>query len=214
MNGYTIRFRGRQPQGDGIRHPPINVVNEIVKAFPGIPLTTFQLDPVPALTRGPPTDLVHERVEVWPEADFKTPQMVPEPALSLSKRFNQWNPRGQYPATIFDSEPDYLGQSFISVAKLPPEVLLMIFKRVLDRKLLPVLRLVSRQFDDLVLPEMYSQITLTWHLAEQFGNPVDSWTAAQRKMGHHIRHVTIDRNLPWPCVKIMLRSLERLETLR
>jgi hypothetical protein len=157
---------------------------------------------------------VHEHVEIWPETHFKTPQMVPEPALNLSKRFSQWGPRGHYPATIFDPEPNYLGQRFISIAKLPPEILLMIFKRVLNRKFLPVLRLVSRQFDALVLPEMYSQVTLTWHVAEQFGNPVDSWTAAQRKICHHIRHVTIDRNLPWPCVRMMLGSLERLETLR
>ncbi|KAL2036717.1 hypothetical protein N7G274_010589 [Stereocaulon virgatum] len=214
MNVYTIRFIGRHRQGDGTRRPRLNMVNEIVKAFPGIPLSTFKFDHVPAPTHGRPTALVHEDVEIWPEADFNPPKTVSELALTLSERFNWWDPRSRYPATIFDPEPNYLGQRFISVAKLPPEILLMIFKQVLDRKLLPVLRLVSRQFDTLALPEMYNQITLTWHLTEQFGNPVASWTAGQRKMGQHIRHVTIDRNLPWPCVKMMLRSLERLESLR
>lgn len=79
------------------------------------------------------------------------------------------------------------------------------------------LRLVSKQFDALVVPIMYRHLVLTKRVLTCFGKDVNDRARLQvaQDVRHHTKCVGIDNHqLRWPLVGELLRSLEDLRYLR
>ena len=101
---------------------------------------------------------------------------------------------------------------------LPPEVLLITFNSAHETAALSVLRIVSRQFDLLIVPIIYRQVTLTAKVVACVQQSTPERSATQLHIAKSIckytRHVSINKELHWPSVLRLLYSLEKLLDLR
>ena len=102
--------------------------------------------------------------------------------------------------------------------QLPADVVLMILKLAQGTVLLSDLRVVSRMFDDLIVPIIYSDVTLNPRILACFQESTSQRSAAQgqvvKDICTHTRHVLITKELRWPLVLQLLYSLENLRELR
>ena len=100
---------------------------------------------------------------------------------------------------------------------LPVDVLLAILKQAHGTVPLPSLRVVSRLFDDLIVPIIYQHITLNPRLVACFLQGTSGRPPAQvqvfRDIRTHTRHVSIGEELKWPLVAHLLYSLENFREL-
>ena len=96
-----------------------------------------------------------ESYEAWLE---RTESAKPVPRASVPKGSPEWATRS--------SAPTHTG--LITKTRLPGEVLLMIFHQLQGSSSLSNLRLVSRQFDDLVVPIFYRHIVLNNRIVDSY----------------------------------------------
>lgn len=131
------------------------------------------------------------------------------------------------------SRPKFQRQSLASVAAtdpslpstlrrplpaLPAELLLIVFELAHETAALSVLRAVSRQFNQLVVPIIYHQVTLTDRVIACFQITTPERSPSQLQVAKdickHTRHISIDKELHWPSVLKLLYSLDKLQELR
>ena len=100
-------------------------------------------------------------------------------------------------------------------SQLPPEILLGIFEDIQDQRTLRNLRLVSKQFDELVTPIWCREVVLTPNIVAQYslnkGWADHSILQVQRTV--HTRHVVIKKELDWLLVNRLLSTLRNLQSL-
>ena len=86
-----------------------------------------------------------------------------------------------------------------------------------ERAVLSKLRVVSRQFDDLLVPLIYRQLSLSDHVVGCFQQDATERSTVQLQIANdirtHTRHVLIDKELHWPSVLQLLYSLDNLQDL-
>lgn len=94
----------------------------------------------------------------------------------------------------------------------------MILNLAQEAAALSVLRLVSRQFNQLVLPIIYHQVTLTARVVACFRTSTYQLSPTELQVVKdtckHTRHITVDKELHWPSVLQLLHSLDELRGLR
>ncbi len=100
---------------------------------------------------------------------------------------------------------------------LPSDVLIIIFSMIGETAVPSKLRVVSMQFDDLLVPLIYRQFSLNNHVVGCFQQDATERSAVQLQIAKdirtHTRHVLIDRELHWPSVLQLLYSLKNLQDL-
>ena len=105
-------------------------------------------------------------------------------------------------------------------AMLSPELLVMILKAFhkSSPESLPELRLVTKQFDSIIVPITYNHITPTPKLIQCVSNNRESsvhlvaeWRVTQ-DICRYTRHIAIKELLDWEVVDILLRRLRELKT--
>lgn len=72
---------------------------------------------------------------------------------------------------------------------------------------LPALRVISKQFDRIIVPIMYQHITLTPGLLQglvdgQFGQDIRRYT----------RHIVVRETVDWEVANKLIRSMDKLES--
>ena len=100
-------------------------------------------------------------------------------------------------------------------SQLPPEILLNIFEDIQHQHTFRNLRLVSRQFDQLITPIWCREVVLTPDIVAQY-TLNKGWadhTILQVQMTVHTRHVIIKTELDWVLVNRMLSTLRNLKSL-
>ena len=96
-----------------------------------------------------------------------------------------------------------------------PDVLVLIFEELHVTGSLRSLRLVSTQFEDLIVPILYRRVVLTGQLIAQYRKKkvLHDYTTLQQKMGRCTSDVVIRHQLDWTSVMNMLDTLENIESL-
>lgn len=137
--------------------------------------------------------------------------LAPPPETDISNASTQPNP---WPIAIDTPR-----------CRLPREVLVMIFEELANTPYLRGMRLVSSQFEDLIVPIVYRHVTLTSHLLDAYLPSMPgsySWEKAQAskvsvlylQMALYTRHVTIDRKLDLHSVCKVVKDLGVLESVK
>lgn len=98
---------------------------------------------------------------------------------------------------------------------LPPEVLLIIFNLAHETTPLSSLRVVSRQFDNLLVPIIYRQVILNPKIVACFQAQMNSPIQLQiaKDIRTYTEHVSIVEELHWPSVLQLLYTMENLQEL-
>ena len=106
-----------------------------------------------------------------------------------------------------------------STPGLPAEVILSILKELHEIQDIPTLRIVSKQFDALVVPLVYRHVHLTKGILAPFACEQeldDDASTVQlqvaRDVRNHARHLTIKRNLDWRLVAKLIKLLRNLRS--
>ncbi|MCJ1458230.1 hypothetical protein MMC28_008601 [Mycoblastus sanguinarius] len=100
--------------------------------------------------------------------------------------------------------------------QLPSDILIMIFEELRDSPSLPGIRLVSSQFNQLIIPITYRHIVLTnrilavYPLGSKLCDEHISAAQATKNIELYTRHITINRPLKWLLLMKLLESLENL----
>lgn len=101
--------------------------------------------------------------------------------------------------------------------ELPADVILTILEELHDLQDISNLRLVSKQFDALVVPLCYRHVHLTDRVVGAFSPKQELRDATQlqvaRDVRNHARHLTIKRALDCASVVILVESLASLRSL-
>lgn len=109
-----------------------------------------------------------------------------------------------------------------SELRFPREIFILIFESVGDPSKLRGMRLVSREFEDLIVPIVYRNTTITQRVVLARNRsvlvPFGVATAAHslsfyRKIALFTKHVVVDRALPFDFLRGILVDLEKVETL-
>lgn len=101
---------------------------------------------------------------------------------------------------------------------LPSDILIMVLEdpHHLSSTSFSMLRLVSRQFDALIVPILYRSVRLTSRVVRTFANP-ETLTPDQLQVGRdvreHTRTISIDEILDWSLVTKMLETMNLLKSL-
>lgn len=101
-----------------------------------------------------------------------------------------------------------------SASMLVPDILVLVFGYLRqDQRCLPLLRLVSRQFNDLVIPLMYYRLTLNDRILQSFYAEIGpkNWTPDHLHLCNYTRHLRISKTLHW---RYFLSPLEEMLNLR
>ena len=108
--------------------------------------------------------------------------------------------------------------SWLLLPVLPPEVLLIILNLAHETMILSDWRLVSKQFNDLIVPIIYRHVTLNARVVACFQQSTPDRSAVQLRIANyvcnHTKHISIDRALHWPSVLELLYSLDNFRELR
>lgn len=103
---------------------------------------------------------------------------------------------------------------------ISPELLVMILRAFhkSSSESLPELRLVTKQFDNIIVPITYNHITLMPKLIQYVFDNLESnvnhtvnWQVTQ-DLYRYARHIAIKELVDWEVVDILLRRLHELET--
>lgn len=120
--------------------------------------------------------------------------------------------------SIAATDPSVLSTLRPPLPALPAELLLIIFNLAHETAALSVLRVVSRQFNQLVVPIIYHHVTLTAGIVACFQTSTSERSRPQLQVAQdickHTRHISIDKELHWPSVLKLLYSLDELQELR
>ena len=111
----------------------------------------------------------------------------------------------------------------LGTPELPAVVILSILGELHEIQDIPNLRIVSKQFDTLIVPLSYRHVYLTERILAPFANEqelnddastVQPQAALQvaRDVKNHARHLTIKRNLDWSSVARLIESLRNLRS--
>ena len=102
--------------------------------------------------------------------------------------------------------------------ELPADVIVTVLEELQDLQNICNLRVVSKQFDALIVRLCYRHVHLTDRIVEGFapkqGECDASITQLQvaRDVKHHARHITINRALDWALVAKVIESLVYLRS--
>lgn len=120
--------------------------------------------------------------------------------------------------SIAATDPPVLSTLRPPLPALPAELLLMIFNLAHETAALSVLRVVSRQFNQLVVPIIYHHVTLTTRVVACLQTSTSERLPPQVQVAKDIckytRHISLDKELHWPSVLKLLYSLDELQELR
>ena len=105
-----------------------------------------------------------------------------------------------------------------SAPELPADVILTIVEELHKRQGISHLRVVSKQFDALIVPLSYRHVHLTERIVAPFAfkqelyDPLVVQLQVARDVKNHARHLTVKRNLDWSSVAKLIRSLVNLRS--
>ena len=105
-----------------------------------------------------------------------------------------------------------------STPGLPPDVILTILEELHKRQGISHLRVVSKQFDALIVPLSYRHVHLTERIVAPFAfkqelyDPLVVQLQVARDVKNHARHLTVKRNLDWSLVAKLIQSLVNLHS--
>ena len=105
-----------------------------------------------------------------------------------------------------------------SIPELPADVLLTILEELHKRQGLSHLRVVSKQFDALIVPLSYRHVHLTERIVAPFAlkqgryDPLVAGHQVARDVKNHARHLTVKRGLDWSLVAKLIQSLVNLRS--
>ena len=113
---------------------------------------------------------------------------------------------------------DSISNSLLLLPVLPPEILLIVLNIAHQMMTLSDWRVVSKQFNDLIVSIVYHDVTLNARVAACFQQSMSERSDVQLRVAKHVckhtRHVLIDRELHWPTVLELLYLLDNLQELR
>lgn len=102
---------------------------------------------------------------------------------------------------------------------LPAEVTAIILDELHETQYLPDLRVVSKQFDALIVPLVYRHVCLTDRIVEPFESEQELYAPSivqlqvARHVRQHARHLTVDQRLDWSLVANLIRSMANLKSV-
>ena len=105
-----------------------------------------------------------------------------------------------------------------STPELPADVILTILEEIHKKQGISHLRVVSKQFDSLIIPLSYRHVHLTerivapFALEQELHDPLVVQLQVARDVKHHTRHLTVKRNLDWSLVAKLIQSLVNLRS--
>ena len=105
-----------------------------------------------------------------------------------------------------------------STPELPADVILTILEELHKRQSISHLRVVSKQFDALIVPLSYRHVHLTDRIVAPFAfkqelyDPSIVQLQVARDVKNHARHLTVKRSLDWSLVAKLIQSLAQLHS--